>query len=93
VYVVLLTYVASLEDVDRALPDHAAWLAEQYDAGHFLASGRRNPRIGGVIIARTMPRDRLDAVLAADPFGRRHLATHEVIEFEPSRTAPELAGG
>ncbi|MGC7097152.1 YciI family protein [Amycolatopsis lurida] len=89
-YVVLVNYTAPLEEIDYALADHAEWLTRQYEQHHFLASGRRNPRIGGVIIARPMPRGKLDAILATDPFALRHLATYEVIEFSATRTAPEL---
>jgi uncharacterized protein YciI len=90
-YVVLLTYTGPLEDIDRALPDHVDWLTRQYEAGYFLASGRRNPRTGGVIIARPMSRLKLDAILATDPFAMGKLAGYEVIEFQATKTAPELA--
>lgn len=89
-YVVLLNYTAPIEEIDLSLPEHAEWLAKQYEHGHFLASGRRNPRIGGVIISRPMSRGKLDAILASDPFAARHLARYEVIEFTPTKTAPEL---
>ncbi len=72
------------------LPGHADWLTEQYEHGHFLASGRRDPRIGGVIITRPMVRGKLDAILATGPFSIKHMAVYEVIEFSPTRTAPEL---
>ncbi len=89
-YVVLLNYTAPIEEIDLALPDHVEWLTKQYEHGHFLASGRRNPRIGGVIISRPMSRGKLDAILASDPFSVQHLARYEVIEFSPTKTAPEL---
>ncbi|GDY29958.1 YciI family protein [Gandjariella thermophila] len=90
-YVVLLTYTAPPADIDRALPDHVDWLTRQYEAGYFLVSGRRNPRTGGVIVARPMSRMKLDAILATDPFAMGELARYEVIEFRATRTAPELA--
>src|SRR5437879_9638234 len=89
-YVVLLTYTAPLEEVDYVLPDHAKWLDKHFQSGEFLASGRRNPSTGGVILVRPMPRGKLDAVLASDPFAIRHLAAYEVLEFAATRTAPEL---
>ncbi|GGM43105.1 hypothetical protein GCM10012275_12600 [Longimycelium tulufanense] len=90
-YVVLLDYAAPLDQIDTYLPDHAEWLAVHYAEGHFLASGRRQPRTGGVIIARAMPRGQLDAILASDPFVVRRLVRYEVIEFSATRTAPALA--
>ncbi|MEV8439750.1 YciI family protein [Actinosynnema sp. NPDC051121] len=90
-YVVLLEYTAPLDEVDYALPDHVEWLEKQYEAGYFLASGRQVPRVGGVVIARPMPRGKLDALLATDPFAIRKLAKYQVVEFQATRTAPELA--
>ncbi|SHG33468.1 YciI family protein [Streptoalloteichus hindustanus] len=90
-YVVLLNFAAPLDQVDNFLPDHAVWLAEHYAAGNFLASGRRHTRDGDVIIARAMPRGRLDAILACDPLAVRRLVHHEILEFQASRTSPALA--
>jgi uncharacterized protein YciI len=89
-YVALSTYTAPLEEIDYSLPDHAEWLNRQFSAGYFLASGRRTPRVGGVIIARPMERGKLDAILATDPFSYRHLARYEVVEFSATRTAAEF---
>ncbi|MDT8911522.1 YciI family protein [Amycolatopsis sp. PS_44_ISF1] len=90
-FVVLLDYVAPTEEIDRALPDHREWLTKHYEQGRFLASGPRDPRVGGVLITRSMDRAELDAILAADPFSVRGLARYEVIGFSPTMTAPELA--
>jgi uncharacterized protein YciI len=90
-YVVLLNYTAPLEEVDAALPEHVAWLERNYEQGHFVASGRRDPRTGGVIIAHRMDRAKLDEILAGDPFGVKGLAEYEVVEFVASKTSPELA--
>ncbi|AHH94294.1 YciI family protein [Kutzneria viridogrisea] len=89
-YIVLLNYKAPLEEIDYVLPDHCAWLDRQYALGYFLASGRRAGRTGDVFIARPMTREKLLAVLATDPFVLKRLASHEVVEFEATRTAPDL---
>lgn len=90
-YVVLLHYTAPLADIDTALAKHSEWISRHYEAGDFIAAGRRHPRTGGVIIARAMSRGRLDAILATDPFSVRRLANYEVIEFQALHTIPELA--
>jgi|SRR5215217_5696301 len=89
-YIVVLNYIAPLEEIDHALAKHGEWLERNYQGGRFLLSGRRNPRVGGVIITKSMPREELDAVLAEDPFSALKLAQHEVFEFFPTKTAPEL---
>lgn len=90
-YIVLLTYTAPREEIDYLLPDHVDWLTKQYDAGLFLASGRKPAGDGHVIITRAMPRGRLEALLATDPFEVNRFVRHEVVEFQATRTAPGLS--
>lgn len=89
-FVVLLTYTADLAKVDAALPEHVTFLEKNYSKGLFLASGRKVPRTGGVILARGQSKEALEAILAEDPFVTRGLAEYEVIEFVPTRTATGL---
>ncbi|MGL5038932.1 MAG: YciI family protein [Aeromonas sp.] len=90
-FVVTLTYVKPLEMVDRFIAAHIEWLERQYDAGLFLASGRRVPRIGGVILANGLTRAVLEEVLAEDPFQQAEVAEYEIVEFVPSMTADRLS--
>ncbi len=91
-YVISLSYLVGIDVMDEARPRHLVWLKAQYDAGLLLASGRKTPATGGVILARAMPREKLDAMLATDPFAIEKLATYEIIEFDPAMTCPELEG-
>ena len=90
-YIVSLTYKASLEAIDKELNNHIDYLKKQYAAGNFLASGRKIPRNGGVILAKTQSREELDEILKQDPFNQNNLADYEVIEFVPSMTSKELS--
>lgn len=95
-FVVLLNYTAPQSDIDGALVDHYEWVTRHYEAGDFITTGHRTPEpgkplTGGVLIARSMTRGRLEAILATDPFELRKLARHEVIEFQALRTVPEMA--
>lgn len=92
IYVAVLTYVRPLEEIDAQLPAHVDWLKRGYADGVFLASGRRIPRTGGVILARGESREAIEARLREDPFQRLGLAELELIPFEPSMTADALAG-
>ena len=85
-FVVLLTYEKPLAEIDRLMKEHVRFLQEQYDAGLFVASGRRVPRTGGVILARGVDRAALEAIMARDPFVREGAARFEVIEFNASQT-------
>ncbi|NIE85856.1 MULTISPECIES: YciI family protein [unclassified Burkholderia] len=89
-YVIDIHYIAPLERVDAALDRHRAYLQVQFENGVFIASGPKVPRDGGVILAARIERERLDAILAADPFVIEGLATYTVIEFKTTRVAAGL---
>ncbi|MGJ7613042.1 MULTISPECIES: YciI family protein [unclassified Variovorax] len=86
-FIVTLTYVRPLEELDALMDAHVTWLKKHYASGLFVASGRQVPRKGGVILARSGDRDALDAVLARDPFVQNGVAHTHVLEFVPSMTA------
>lgn len=87
-FVLLLTYVRPLEEVDALMREHMAWLNEHYASGRFVVSGRRVPRTGGVILARGDDREEIERIAAADPFVAGGVATCEVVQFRASQTAP-----
>jgi uncharacterized protein YciI len=89
-YVINLTYIVPLEQVDEALEAHRAFLNEQFAAGVFVAAGPKVPRDGGVILAVNLEREQLDALLATDPFALQKVARYEVTEFKATRLAPGL---
>ncbi|HET6346503.1 MAG TPA: YciI family protein [Myxococcota bacterium] len=84
-YVINLTYVRPLAEIDAAMRAHVAFLREMYARKVFLASGRKVPRTGGIILAHGLPRAELEALIATDPFVERGLATAEIIEFNASQ--------
>ncbi|MFM0646349.1 YciI family protein [Paraburkholderia bryophila] len=89
-YVINLSYIASLERVDDVLDAHRAFLTKQFEAGVFVAAGPKVPRDGGVILAVGVEREKLDAILASDPFAVQQIARYEVTEFKATRLAPGL---
>lgn len=92
IYVVMLNYVRPLNEIDEQIPAHVEWLKQGYDDGAFLASGRRVPRTGGVILAKSDSIESLNNRLQQDPFQRLGLATAEIVPFEPSLYIDELKG-
>jgi len=89
-FIALLTYSAPREEIDYLLAEHSSWMTQQYESGRFLASGGRPGGEGRVILARRMPRGKLDAVLATDPLVLRKMALYQVVEFSCTRTATGL---
>lgn len=90
IYVVVLTYIKPLEEVDSQIPAHVEWLKKGYSDGVFLASGRRIPRNGGVILAKCDSIESLEARLSQDPFQKLNIAKAEIIPFEATITSQLL---
>ncbi|MFJ9543643.1 YciI family protein [Streptomyces sp. NPDC101225] len=90
-FVLELTYTAPLDAVDALLPDHVAWLDEQYGKGVILASGRKEPRDGGVMLAVAQDRACIEEIVAGDPFAVAGVCAYRITEFRATKTAPELA--
>jgi len=90
-FIVSLNYTSTLEEIDLHIAEHLIHLDRQYSLGNFIASGRKEPRTGGFILATVKSRIDLDAILANDPFYREKLADFVVTEFIPTKTAPELS--
>ncbi|MER7583884.1 YciI family protein [Kitasatospora sp. NPDC097691] len=89
-FVLELSYTAELEQVDAVLAQHVEWLQVHYAAGTFLASGRKVPREGGVILAVGEDRAAIEALAATDPFVVAGVCAYRVTEFLATTTAPAL---
>jgi uncharacterized protein YciI len=89
-FVIELIYKASLAEIDRAMPAHVTFLKKNYAAGNFIVSGRKIPRDGGIIVAVGESRERIEAIMAEDPFCSRGLADVRIIEFRASQRASDL---
>jgi len=89
VFVIELTYKASLDDIDKAMKAHMAFLRTHYASGLFLASGRKIPRDGGIILA-VGERAAIEEIVKSDPFVANGLADFRLIEFRLSQCADEI---
>jgi uncharacterized protein YciI len=68
---------------------HMAWVKEGYARGWFLASGRKVPRTGGVVLA-IGNRAEIEAYVAADPFAIHGVAEYEITEIAVTTVAAGL---
>lgn len=88
-FVLDLTYTSGLDLVELHMEAHRAYLKEHYATGTFLASGRKEPRVGGVILAQG-ERTTIEEIIASDPFAVSGAAAYHVTEFLPTMTAAAL---
>ena len=89
-FLILLSYQKPLAEVDAFVAEHLSFLEQHYASGHFLLSGRKEPRSGGVILANAASRTEVEALVRLDPFHREGIAEYEIIEFLPSMAAAGL---
>ena len=89
-FVIELIYKADLEDIDAHMKAHMRFLKAHYDSGHFLVSGRKIPRDGGIILAVGKSRAEIESIAAKDPFVANGLADARVIEFRASQRSPDI---
>ena len=89
-FIIELIYKAPLERIDAQMKAHMAFLNRHYASGHFLVSGRKIPRDGGIILAVGKSREEIEAIAAEDPFCQKGLADFRVIEFRVSQRAEDI---
>ena len=89
-FIIELNYKAALQQIDAHMKPHMAFLNKHYASGHFLVSGRRIPRDGGIILAVGKSREEIEAIAAQDPFCQKGLADFRVVEFRVSQRAEDI---
>jgi uncharacterized protein YciI len=89
-FVIELTYNASLAEIDANMAAHVNFLKKYYAAGNFLISGRKIPRDGGIIVAVGKNRQQIEAIMREDPFYERGLADFRIIQFRASQRADDI---
>jgi uncharacterized protein YciI len=89
-FVIELIYKADLAAIDAHMAAHVRFLKRYYAAGHFLVSGRKVPRDGGIILAVGKSRRDIEAIVKEDPFYTNGLADFRIIEFRASQRATDI---
>lgn len=90
-FIVRLTYLAPIAEIDALVPAHRTWVDQGFTDGVFLASGPLDPRTGGVILAHNTTRAALEARLDQDPFAKPGLVEREVVAMTVRVADPRLA--
>lgn len=89
-FVIELKYTAALANIDAHMAAHVKFLKKYYASGHFLVSGRKIPRDGGIIICVGDSREQMEDIVKEDPFHVHGLAEFRVIEFRASQKADDI---
>ncbi|MCX5193392.1 YciI family protein [Streptomyces sp. NBC_00249] len=90
-FVMELSYTAPVEAVEEQMDAHIAWLDGYYASGVFLASGRKVPRDGGVILAGGVSRAEIEKIADEDPFTVAGVCAYRITEFIATKTSGDLS--
>ena len=86
-FILVSKYIKSVEEINKELENHIKHLDKYYSLGKFVCSGRRNLRIGGVILCKCENEEEVKEILKEDPFSSKGIAEYEIIEFSPTKYA------
>ncbi|MFD2205741.1 YciI family protein [Kiloniella antarctica] len=84
IFVIDLHYIAVFEQIDPLIEAHRAFLQKYYAQKVFIASGAKVPREGGVILALSDKKEKIEALIKHDPFYQNGVARYRITEFKPS---------
>jgi uncharacterized protein YciI len=89
-FVVNLTYQKPIEEIDRFLNAHRDFLNKHIESKQILLAGRKNPRVGGVILILEESLDVAQKIMEQDPFISENLATIDILEVDVTLFQPNL---
>ena len=89
-FIINLNYIVPLEELDTHMGAHVKFLRTYYKKNVFVASGRKVPRTGGIILALAKSKEEVEKIISEDPFFIHKLATFSITEFLTSQYHPEL---
>ena len=82
-FLIDIEYIVPLARIDEIVAQHRAFLQTGYDKGWLLMSGPKNPKTGGVVIARAPSLEELQELFNHDPYQLNQAAVYQFREFDP----------
>jgi len=84
-YIIEITYKVPVDVIDHNMASHMKFVDKYYHSGNFIASGRKEPRDGGLIFATADSPQEIDNIVAEDPFKILGLADYRIIHFKATK--------
>ncbi|GKU30563.1 YciI family protein [Clostridium folliculivorans] len=89
-FIINLAYIKPLEEVEKYLTEHIAFLNKYYTNNNFICSGRKNPRTGGIILCNAKDMKEVEEIINEDPFKKNAIADYDIVEFQPTKYAEDF---
>ncbi|WP_207432960.1 YciI family protein [Sabulibacter ruber] len=91
-FLIELTYKVPFSEIEPFMAEHMAFVEKGYASGHFLASGRKVPRTGGLIFCKAASQAEVEELMQEDPFVYQDLVELRITEFVTSRAVENMTG-
>jgi uncharacterized protein YciI len=89
-FIIDLNYIVPLDELDAHMAEHVKYLHKYYGKNIFVASGRKVPRTGGIILAIANSKEEIEKIITEDPFYKHEVAEFTITHFLTSQCHPEL---
>ena len=84
-YLMISTYLAPLDEVDKARAEHFRFVDGLEARKLVVSAGRQDPPVSGVIILAVDTEAEAVALMADDPYVQRGLARYQAVGWQPVR--------
>jgi uncharacterized protein YciI len=82
-FLIDIEYSVPLERINEIVSEHRAFLQTGYDKGWLLMSGPKDPKTGGLVIARAPSLEDIQGFFSHDPYQLKQAAVYTFREFDP----------
>ncbi len=89
-FTVLIQYLRPLEEVNKVMEEHRAYLDVILQQGSLLAAGPMVPRTGGILWMKAKSKSEIERIVQEDPYARTGVAAFQILEFEPKKLVSGL---
>lgn len=89
-FLIISNYVVSGTQVDPHRAQHSAWVEQYIKSGDFIMAGPRRGKNGGVIVSKSMDKNRLMQILAEDSFVLENLVEMQIVDFDAPFVSEEF---
>lgn len=89
-FIIDIHYIAPIEEVDKHIDGHVAYLKKYADNNTFIIAGRKVPRTGAILIANAGSKEEVEKIITEDPFYQHKVAEMTITEFLHARHNPAL---
>lgn len=80
--ILIFDLIKTPDEVAPHAEGHSKWVKQYLSEGVFVAAGPKKNKLGGVILAKSIDKKKLLAILAQDPYIIEELADCRVIDMD-----------